>query len=242
MQFADVVAPAAGAPSSRNRRSVTLWLRPYQSSIARINRRRTPVTSSLVAGKARGKPQLNRVLCIFCAVTRRALLDDGYPVATPIQIARNILFEFGLTLSLEFKDGFADIIDFPQSIVIDDDVVLLRQAAENVRPGLPNILRVLSVGNPSMVTWLRRFGMSGSGSNTFAPFVTLNSRNQIPNHATMLHEMVHAANTGSVAHDPEKFSVFFSRVSPNAGDPISACSRSSTRSSWRTAFRIASVS
>jgi hypothetical protein len=176
------------------------------------------VTRSLLADGRTVKPQLNRALRIVCAITKRASIEDGYPIARHIQRARDILFEFGLTLSVEFKEGFVDTVDFPQTLVIEDDVALLRQAWENTRPGLGNILRVIVCQGPINGNLGETFRNVTVGSNRFPPFAVLNSRNKVPNvDTTLLHEMIHAANNGPISHDPEPFSVFFSHASPSPG-------------------------
>ena len=47
------------------------------------------------------------------------------------------------------------------------------------------------------------------GGVTFPPFVVLNSQNLARDDATLLHEMIHAAHSGPVRHDGEKWSVFY---------------------------------
>ena len=52
-----------------------------------------------------------------------------------------------MSLSLEFGPAtgarFADTINFPDRIILDEHVALLRKASEDVRPGFPSILRAI---------------------------------------------------------------------------------------------------
>lgn len=177
------------------------------------------VTRGLVADGRTVKPQFNRVVRIMCAITKRAAIEDGFPIGTQLRAARDILFEFGITLSVEFREGFVDTLDFAQTLVIDDDVAMLRQTWEVVRPGLDKFLRVIVCQGAINGNVGETFRNVFVGSNRFQPFVVLNSRNQAPNNdTTLLHEMIHAANKGPIAHDPEPFSVFFSHVAAVPGD------------------------
>lgn len=185
-----------------------------------INTTRANATrSSLVTGK--GKPQFNRVLRVMCQITRKSAIEDGYPIRQDIETAKEILREFGLSLSVEFatsRSNFADTIDFPQTLVLEEDVTLLRQASENVRPGLTSILRIIVArrsvnGNPGQT-----FRGITSGTTTFQPFVILNSQSTSRDHATFLHEMIHAANLRSIKHDKEFDSVFFENAHNALGD------------------------
>src|SRR6185295_16020647 len=96
------------------------------------------------AGKLK---QLNRTLRIFLAITKRASIDDGFPsLSADLERAKDSLFEHGLSLSVEFRNGFADTIDFAGTagrVILEDEIIGLRKASEDLRPGLANILRVI---------------------------------------------------------------------------------------------------
>ncbi len=156
------------------------------------------------------KPQLGGALRVIFAITERAALEDGFRIERHIQAARDILFEYGIALSPEVKNGFADRIDFAQSLVLEEDVALLRQAWEVVRPGLLPMLRVIVAQGPLNGDHGNTFRGVMVGSNAFRPFVVLNSRVQAPEHnTTLLHEMIHAAYPARIKHDGEAHSVFF---------------------------------
>lgn len=178
-----------------------------------------------VRGPSGGQPRINkRMLVIYCSITRNAALEDGYPLAASVELAKDKLFEHGMSLTLAFGPGsgarFADTINFPGRIILDEDVGLLRKASEDVRPGFPSVLRVIVCrrsprGNPGET--LRDIEVGGT---RFPPFVLLNSENLTLDNETLLHEMIHAAlpKTVSRLHDPERFSVFFEFGRSQLGD------------------------
>jgi hypothetical protein len=160
--------------------------------------------------------QLNRTLRIVLAITKRAAIDDGFPsLSADLERAKDSLFEHGLTLSVEFRNGFADTIDFGGTagrIILEDDIVGLRKAAEDKRPGLANILRMIVCPMNDFV-FGETFRNRRIGDLFFPPFVLLNSRQTDRSHATLLHEMIHAAfvetNGVKLQHDSEPNSIFF---------------------------------
>ena len=75
-------------------------------------------------------------LHVYWSITSKASSDGGFPIAKQIQKAKDALSPHGLTLTLEFGgSGFADTINFPYSLVLDEDVALLRKASEATRAG-----------------------------------------------------------------------------------------------------------
>jgi len=77
-----------------------------------------PVSNDLVGDGPAGKsPRLNRALRIYCSITRRALIETGFPLRAQVEKAKELLADFGMTLSLEFArslgPGFQDTINFP---------------------------------------------------------------------------------------------------------------------------------
>ncbi len=157
--------------------------------------------------------QLNAVVRVFFAVTSRSAQEGRYPLSKEIEVARNLLFEHGITLSVEFRDGFADTIQFPSRVLFSpgepvDNVDELRKASEDVRPGVPGVLRVIvcpMVGNRFGETFRNRI----IGGRIVPPFVYLNSDQIDLSNATLIHEMIHASKGGPFPHDPEPASVFF---------------------------------
>jgi hypothetical protein len=165
-------------------------------------------TSSSVVRGASTRPQLNRVLRIYCSITRQAALDDGYPLSLHIEKAKDCLFEYGMTLSLEFGQSprFADTFSFP-ALVLDEDVALLRKASEDTRPGFPSILRIIVCQRAVLAPPGETFRNRSVGGVLFPPFVVLNSRNRTDD-ATLLHEMIHASLAGPHDHDKLASSIF----------------------------------
>jgi len=168
--------------------------------------------------------QLNRTLRIFLAITKRASLDDGFPsLSADLERAKDSLFEHGLTLSVEFRNGFADTIDFAGTagrIILEDEIVGLRKASEDLRPGLANILRVIVCPMNDFV-FGETYRNRRIGNLFFPPFVLINSRQTDQSHATLLHEMIHAAfveiNGVKLNHDPEPNSIFFENGTSQLG-------------------------
>lgn len=181
-----------------------------------------PSTRSFAAPVgAKGKPQFGGVLRVLFGITKRARLEDGFPIDKHIQVARDLLFEYGMSLSSEVREGFADTIDFAQSIVLDEDRALLRQAWEVVRPGIPGVLRVLVAQGSVNGDLGGTFRNVTVGSNTFPTFIVLNSRVQSANfHTTLIHEMIHAAyRMPELNHDKSASSVFFEHGTPKPDQP-----------------------
>jgi hypothetical protein len=176
-----------------------------------------PVADVKAKHSTAGKlPQLGKWLRIYCSITKKAFMEDGYPIAEQIQNAKDRLFDYGLILSVEIKSGFADIINFPGSLVLDEDVALLRKASEDTRRGLPTILRVIVAPRSPNANTGQTFRHISIGGLQFPPFVVLNSKT-VSDGMTMLHEMIHAAHNGPVAHDPEPESVFHKDFSSALG-------------------------
>jgi hypothetical protein len=93
----------------------------------------------------------------------------------------------------------------------DADCWAARKVAEKVRPGVPNVLRILAcpfVQNKSNVYGATKSGTFGGVS--FPPFILLNTAAFRTDECTLVHEMIHAADLKLTDkdHDPDKTSVF----------------------------------
>jgi hypothetical protein len=165
--------------------------------------------------------QLGGFIRVFFAITLRASIEDGYPLSANIERARDCLFEHGITLSVEVKNGFADTIPFSEPILSSlgsagDNVDQLRKASEDVRPGLPGVLRVIvcqMVGDKSGDTFRNRL----IGGRIVPPFALLNSQIVDISNASLIHEMIHASKRGPFPHDADPSSVFFEFASVKPG-------------------------
>lgn len=176
-----------------------------------------PRSFGAVGAPAVKLPQLAKTLHIYCSITSKASSEGGFPFATQMQKAKDVLAPHGLTLTLEFggSSGFDDKINFPYSLVLDDDVAQLRKASEATRPGSDKIMRIIACPrsvNAPMGETFRTITVSGK---LFPPFAVLNSNAVAADGATLIHEMIHAAHGGPVPHDGEANSVFFGE--PKAG-------------------------
>jgi hypothetical protein len=176
-----------------------------------------PRRSGVVGGPSVKLTQLSKTLHIYCSITTKASSDGGFPVAKQIQKAKDALSPHGLTLTLEFGagNGFADTINFPYALVLDEDVALLRKASEATRPGADKILRIIACPRSPNAAMGETFRNITVGSQRFPPFAVLNSNAVASDGATLVHEMIHCALGGPVDHDGEANSVFFGE--PKAG-------------------------
>jgi hypothetical protein len=165
--------------------------------------------------------QLGGFIRVFFAITLNSAQQDGYPLSAQIEKARDALFEHGIALSIEIRNGFADTIQFPGRILssvgaVGDNVDQLRKASEDLRPGLPGVLRVIvcqMVGNHAGDTFRNRV----INGRVVPPFVLLNSEVLDKGNATLIHEMIHCSKDGLFPHDPENFSIFFESGSEKLG-------------------------
>jgi hypothetical protein len=176
------------------------------------------LTSSAVrtatGGPVAATPKINRkTLRVYVAITRSASLQDGYPLGAAVEFARDRLFQHGMSLSLEFSAGvrFADEINFPDRIILDEHVALLRKASEDVRPGFPAIVRAIVCRRSPNGRPGETFRDVDIGGTRFPPFILLNSENLTLDNEALLHEMIHCSLPRELSklHDPERFSVFF---------------------------------
>jgi hypothetical protein len=175
-----------------------------------------PRRSGLVSGPGVKLTQLSKTLHIYCSITTKASSDGGFPLAKQIQKAKDVLSSHGLALTLEFgSSGFADTINFPYSLVLDDDVAQLRKASEATRAGAEKILRIIACPRSVNAPMGETFRTITVGGKPFPPFAVLNSNAVASDGATLVHEMIHAAHSGPVPHDGEANSVFFGE--PKAG-------------------------
>jgi hypothetical protein len=175
-----------------------------------------PRGSSLVGGPGGKLTQLSKNLHIYCSITSKAVSDGGFPLAKQLQKAKDVLSAHGLTLTVEFGGGFGDTINFPYTLVLDDDVAQLRKASEGARAGSDKIVRLIACPrsvNAPMGETFRTITVDGK---LFPPFAVLNSNAVAADGATLIHEMIHAAHSGPVPHDGEADSVFFGEPKPGS--------------------------
>ena len=186
----------------------------------------SPRTSvrSLTGSRARtvtAPKQLGGLVRVFFQITLRASMENGYPLSASIERARDCLFEHGITLVVEVRNGFADTLQFSEPIIssfgnVVDNVDQIRTVSENVRPGLPGVFRVIvcqMVGDNAGETFRNR----RIGGRIVPPFALLNSQIIDRAHATLIHEMIHASKDGPVPHDKNNASVFFATGSEKPG-------------------------
>jgi hypothetical protein len=209
----DCVLSPAGVPGPSS---------TFSAAAATISQRRISFAGAK-ANTSLAPKQLGGAVRVFFAITLRSAQEDGYPLSASIERARDCLFEHGITLSVEIKNGFADTIRFPDRIISSqgnpvDNVDELRKASEDVRPGLAGILRVIVCQMAGGATFGETFRNRRIGGRVVPPFVLLNSQVIDRSQATLIHEMIHASKDGPVLHDPEPSSVFFEFGSEKAGN------------------------
>jgi hypothetical protein len=189
------------------------------SLIAPVRRTQTFVG---VGGNAAPK-QLGGFIPVFFQITQKSLNEDGYPLAAHVDVARNLLFEHGISLVVQFRAGFTDVLPFSPRVIHSagnpvDNVDDIRQASENARLGVGGVLRVIvcQMAGTSAGETFRNRNING---RVVPPFVLLNSEANDLDHATLVHEMIHASKGGPVPHDPEPASVFFEFARTELGKP-----------------------
>jgi hypothetical protein len=161
--------------------------------------------SGLVTAPEDKPVPLNSLVTIFIAQTTASRLDN-FPIARQVDFARAALFEHGVTLALAFGNPIADTIPFNDNLLFEDNLVQLRKMSEDIRPGFPQVLRVIICRMAAHLGETKRNVQVGT--QTVKPFCLLNSQERDPGDATLLHEMIHASLNGP-DHDKEPNSVFF---------------------------------
>lgn len=167
------------------------------------------------------KPPLSGFIRVVFATTLISSTQDGYPLSASIEFARDTLSAVGIALSVEIRNGFADTIPFPSRVLSSpgaagDNVDEIRKAFEDLRPGLPGVLRVIvcqMVSDGAGDTFRNR----NIGGRIVPPFILLNSQIIDQGRATLIHEMIHVSKPGVVPHDPEEASIFFKHGSEKPG-------------------------
>jgi hypothetical protein len=92
----------------------------------------------------------------------------------------------------------------------------LRKLSEDLRPGFPQVLRVIVCRMPAHFGETKRDVRLGT--QIVKPFVLLNSQERDPNDTTLLHEMIHAS-LKEPDHDTDPNSVFFDNHFRKPGIP-----------------------
>ena len=160
------------------------------------------------AAKAAAKRQFGKTLRICLAITRTAVDEGGFDIGSQINVAKDLLGEYGLQLSVEFNSRFADNLAYSGAIVMQDDATILRNLWDITRPGFADILRVmvcpLPHGSPDFGETLKGHAIA---NKMFKPFIVLNSRKNSTSGTTLLHEMIHCSLAAS-EHDAEPYSLF----------------------------------
>ncbi len=191
-----------------------------------------PSLAKTVSGQDEKPVQLNSLVIVYVSQTAASRLD-GFPIARQIDFARDTLFEHGVTLSLAFGNPIADTIPFNDNLLFDDNLIQLRKMSEDIRPGFPQILRVI------VCRMAAHFGETKRnvviGTQTVRPFCLLNSQERDPNDTTLLHEMIHASLDGP-DHDSEPNSVFFDNHLPRLDAPRRSVLKPNRAKSVATSF------
>jgi hypothetical protein len=166
---------------------------------------------------------LNSLVSIYVSQTTASRLD-GFPIARQVDFARDTLFEHGITLSLVFSTPAVDTIAFNDNLLFEDNLMQLRKMSEDIRPGFPQVLRVI------ICRMAAHFGDTKRdvviGNKVVKPFCLLNSQERDPNDTTLLHEMIHAS-LDRPDHDSEPNSVFFDNHFLNPSIPRAEAPRRS---------------
>jgi hypothetical protein len=193
-----------------------------------------PRRSGVVGGPAVKLTQLSKTLHVYLSITTKATSDGDFPVARQIQKAKDVLALHGLTLALEFESsGFADTINFPYSLVLDDDVAQLRKASEATRAGSENVMRIIACPRSVNAPMGETFRGVTAGGKPFPPFAVLNSNAVAADGATLIHEMIHAAHSGRCRTTARRTACFLESRKPARGPWSERCSSQIARSRFR---------
>lgn len=174
------------------------------------------VATAVGGGTAKTPPKLGKKLRVVFGITQQT--SGAFDLGAQIKAADAALGLYGMSLDVQSGTGQKpDTLPTAQSYVIEDDITEIRNASEIVRPGLPNVLRVMIVKMSGY-----NFGETHRNKTikgqAVKPFVFLNCNLRDVSDATLLHEMIHASHSSAQAHDrAPSTSVFFANGSQDGG-------------------------
>ncbi|WP_284316461.1 peptidoglycan-binding domain-containing protein [Labrys miyagiensis] len=182
-------------------------------------------TLSNVGGGTKPK-QFNKTLHIYCSMSRKTEREGGFNFQPQIDFANARLKNFGMQIAVDFSSATSpDIIEFVDSIVLEDDVAIARQACENKHSGSPGVLRVMACHRGINAPPGQTFRGVTVGGVVFKTFIILNSNLTISttpkDNNVLIHEMIHASHAKIEIHDPGLDSVFtqYVRTQSNESQP-----------------------
>jgi hypothetical protein len=191
-----------GDPASENRSDS----RFFASSVA---------ASAPASGTGAGTPptQFNKTLHIICTMTRKTQKEGGFNFQPLIDFANVRLKTFGMQIAVDFSSANSPaVIEFFDSLVLDDDLPVLRKACEDVHSGSPGVLRAIACHRSVNANPGQTYRDIFIGGTLFKPFIVLNSNlttSTTPlDDNVLIHEMIHASHAKIEPHDPELTSVF----------------------------------
>jgi hypothetical protein len=178
-----------------------------------VDYRPEPSSESPTGIKAKGAPRFPAILNVYWSITRagaRTMTQASNAHLKYLVRAKEILWDYGISINnLWFTEhGYNDVIPNDDKVYIGDDALRIRKASEDLRPGLPGILRVISCPFIDTSPDYAETQDGNVGTTSFPFFVLINVNKLSDDRATLLHEMIHAADRRFVAHDLEDFSVF----------------------------------
>ncbi|WP_413990107.1 peptidoglycan-binding domain-containing protein [Labrys okinawensis] len=182
-------------------------------------------TPSSVGSGAKPK-QFNKTLHIYCSMSKKTEREGGFNFQPQVDFANARLKNFGMQIAVDFSSATSpDVIDFVDSIVLEEDVALARQACENKHSGSPGVLRVMACHRGINAPPGQTFRGVTVGGVVFKTFVILNSNlttSTTPkDNNVLIHEMIHASHAKIEIHDSELDSVFteYVRTQSNESQP-----------------------
>lgn len=184
------------------------------------------LTASPVGGPAKPPKQFNKTLHIYLTVSRKTVREGGFNFQPLVDFADDKLKKFGMKIAVDFSSASSpDIVEFVDSIVLEEDIALARQACENKHPGAPGTLRVMACHRGINAPPGETFRGVSVGGVIFKTFIIMNSNlttSTTPlDNNVLIHEMIHASHARIEIHDPELDSVFyeFARTQVRANNP-----------------------
>ncbi|QDU29073.1 hypothetical protein ETAA8_41800 [Anatilimnocola aggregata] len=155
-------------------------------------------------------PQLPANLGIVFHITKGAWQSKKGEHLAQIVKANSLLFSWGMRI----VEPTMGTLIWPHVDVVDPrytaDVARVRRASDRVTPGFPNLVRVIVCPFIAHYPYYGATYGNNGGTGLDAPFILIDSNKRREDNCTMLHEMIHAAETRLLEehHDPDPTNVF----------------------------------
>jgi peptidoglycan hydrolase-like protein with peptidoglycan-binding domain len=156
------------------------------------------------------KKQLGGMVRIFLQQTSHSIeKGHAFPFRRQVEVAKDRLFEHGVSFSVESGLDRPQTIKFSDAVVTDDDVADLHRASQLALPTANKMIRVIICSMRNSTHFGETHTKATVDGAIVPPFVLLNSALIDRDNATLLHELIHASKKiHPHSHDPEPHSIF----------------------------------